>query len=854
VAKTRRSHAKDKTQVTRPRTQRLFLCASVTLACLTLALTSSCKRSSGGDAEREAGGGSAGTAARPPAGSRSPSPVAPSGPTSPTAAPTTPSPQAGTDLQSAPTQPANLIAWSAGTVTREWPPSSMDYSTGALPNALIGIDENSSWQSKIGASGPYVFVFEFAAQAEIDSLGFRAYRYTAEAPNAAQAVRVEGSTESPDSGYSPLGEYTLQATADQQNFPLPRPATARWLRVTLQQRRGVEYTSLSHVFAYGRLQPPATTNRLSGVWLYDEVPGNARDQLFQGPGKLTAVPQPTLVDETYLMLQIVQHGSEFSAGPCHTTSVVQRPLRGSQAGARVRWESVLDQDPLKDGVLNAEGNLIVGASRDDRDPYILMRLPAGPDCAHVEKPVGAGQNVLVLTEDGRFMPYPVVDVPAQFPGYRFVPLSIAVFAPEALAGVDTVVMGYICDAGKKLAPWQAQALLDFTQAGHKLIIDDADKCTSTDYGFLPYQFHTSNPGAQGASAHNLILVEPSTLGNDTKNSKQYIDLKSWFSDTNQIGDANTVTTKDPHWCGHLFGTNALNVDGFMHMYAPFGQGLFIYNGFDKDDGGIATYEKLLLLELQQPVPALLACTESVAGKFLIAPSKQVPFASGRAQQILVPLQVLANQGYAGTISLAPKAPPDAPWKTALSVAQVTLKGDVAPVTLTIDVPANAGSSGHQFLVVGNDSVGNAASATITLVATAVPEVAKVESVANGCTRQFTVGSDALFAFAEATLTPTAQKTLNALGPVIRKSGQHPVQIRGYTDSIGSDVYNQLLSEQRARTVRDWLAAHHYIAATTPTQGFGKKDPVAPNTNPNGSDNPAGRAKNRRVEVLIDTCK
>jgi len=229
-----------------------------------------------------------------------------------------------------------------------------------------------------------------------------------------------------------------------------------------------------------------------------------------------------------------------------------------------------------------------------------------------------------------------------------------------LAGVDTVVLGYICDLGKKIAPWQAQALLDFTQAGHKLIIDDADNCTSTDYSFLPYAFHTSNPGARGASGHDLVLVEPSTLGSDAKDSKQYLDLKSWVSVGNDIGDSNTVTTRDPHWCGHLFGTNALNVDGFMHMYAPYGQGLIIYNGFDKDDRNKATYAKLLLLELQQPVPALLPCTESVAGKFLIAPSKRVPFSPGRASQVQVPLQVLANQGYAGTVSLAPKAPADAP--------------------------------------------------------------------------------------------------------------------------------------------------------------------------------------------------
>jgi len=44
---------------------------------------------------------------------------------------------------------------------------------------------------------------------------------------------------------------------------------------------------------------------------------------------------------------------------------------------------------------------------------------------------------------------------------------------------------------------------------------------------------------------------------------------------NKIGDANTVTTKDLHWFGYVFGTNVLNVNGFMHMYAPLGQGLII---------------------------------------------------------------------------------------------------------------------------------------------------------------------------------------------------------------------------------------------------------------------------------------
>jgi len=845
-------------------TQRSFLYVSIALACLAIALSSSCKRSSGSDEERVAESGSGGNAARPPAGSPSsaaaapnptPSPVATPSNAAPTGAPPTAPATTASETNSPPasTAPVNLIAMSAGTVTREWPPTAMGPHDWG-PNALAS---GNFWSSKSGAPGPFVFVFEFAAPAEIHSLGFKPWNGwdAIDRSSVVQAVRVEGSTQGPDSGYSTLGEYALRPTVDEQDFPLPRPAMARWLRLTLQQPPGANSTFLSRVFAYGKLQPPAATTPISGVWLYDNRPDQGLDQLFQGPGKLPAIADPTLVNDAYWMLQIAEQGGEFRAGTCHTTSNVTEEMAGSQSGTQVNWKPLSDIRPLHDGVVNAEGTMIVGAGES---AYLLMRLAPGPDCAHVVKPAGSGQTVLVLTEDGKggFTPYPPVpDRLAQFPGYRFVPLSIAVFTAEALAGVDTVVLAYLCDLGKKIAPWQAQALLDFTQAGHKLIIDDADNCTSTDYSFLPYQFHTSNPGGQGAPGHTLILVEPSTLGNDAQDSKQYLDLKSWVSDGgNQIGDANTVKTMDPHWCGHLFGTNVLNVNGFMHMYAPFGQGLFIYNGFDKDDRTKKTYDKVLLLELQQTVPALLPCTESVAGKFLIAPSKQVPFTPGKASQVQVPLQVLANQGYAGTVSLAPKAPPDAPWKAALSVGQVTLKGDVAPVDLTIDVPANTVPGGHVFLVNGDDGKGNTASAMITLVAAPPPQVAKVESMEKGCTRQLTVGSDALFAFNQATLTAIAQKTLAALGPDVKKAGQHPVQINGYTDSIGSDNYNQLLSQQRARAVRDWLAAHHYLAANTPIQGFGKKNPVAPNSNPNGSDNPSGRAKNRRVEVLIDTCK
>jgi outer membrane protein OmpA-like peptidoglycan-associated protein len=123
-----------------------------------------------------------------------------------------------------------------------------------------------------------------------------------------------------------------------------------------------------------------------------------------------------------------------------------------------------------------------------------------------------------------------------------------------------------------------------------------------------------------------------------------------------------------------------------------------------------------------------------------------------------------------------------------------------------------------------------------------------------CTRRFSVGADALFEFDKATLTPDAEETLNALVPLLAKAGKHPATIEGHTDAKGSDAYNQTLSEKRARTVKDWLVVHGALPDSTPIQGWGKRKPIASNTKPDGSDDPVGRQKNRRVEVVMDLCK
>lgn len=122
-----------------------------------------------------------------------------------------------------------------------------------------------------------------------------------------------------------------------------------------------------------------------------------------------------------------------------------------------------------------------------------------------------------------------------------------------------------------------------------------------------------------------------------------------------------------------------------------------------------------------------------------------------------------------------------------------------------------------------------------------------------CLHRLSVVADALFAFDQVTLTPQAEETLQALIPLLAKEGKHSLLIEGHTDALGSPEYNMNLSLKRAQAVRDWLSTHQVIQSGSTTKGYGETHPVAPNKKPDGSDDPAGRQKNRRVDLVIDTC-
>ncbi|MGB8590883.1 MAG: OmpA family protein [Candidatus Acidiferrales bacterium] len=114
-----------------------------------------------------------------------------------------------------------------------------------------------------------------------------------------------------------------------------------------------------------------------------------------------------------------------------------------------------------------------------------------------------------------------------------------------------------------------------------------------------------------------------------------------------------------------------------------------------------------------------------------------------------------------------------------------------------------------------------------------------------------LAADVLFDYDKSDLLPKAQETLEKAAEIIRQRAKGEVRIDGYTDAKGSDAYNQKLSEHRAESVKTWFIDKANIRNVNfVTQGFGAKNPVAPNIKPDGSDDPDGRQKNRRVEITF----
>jgi outer membrane protein OmpA-like peptidoglycan-associated protein len=106
-------------------------------------------------------------------------------------------------------------------------------------------------------------------------------------------------------------------------------------------------------------------------------------------------------------------------------------------------------------------------------------------------------------------------------------------------------------------------------------------------------------------------------------------------------------------------------------------------------------------------------------------------------------------------------------------------------------------------------------------------------------------SDVLFDTGSYTLRPGAREKLAKISGIVLAHPGLNLQVEGHTDSVGSDEFNQQLSERRAGSVRDFLVDQGVPSAAVTSRGFGKTQPVATN------DTPEGRQRNRRVELVVN---
>lgn len=101
-----------------------------------------------------------------------------------------------------------------------------------------------------------------------------------------------------------------------------------------------------------------------------------------------------------------------------------------------------------------------------------------------------------------------------------------------------------------------------------------------------------------------------------------------------------------------------------------------------------------------------------------------------------------------------------------------------------------------------------------------------------------------FDFGKSTLKPEFYTALNGVASTLKEYNQTMIEVTGHTDSVGSDAFNQKLSEDRANAVAQYLGAQGVQRERMETVGAGKRYPIADNSTD------AGRAKNRRVEIRL----
>ncbi|HMK05640.1 MAG TPA: OmpA family protein [Ferruginibacter sp.] len=111
-------------------------------------------------------------------------------------------------------------------------------------------------------------------------------------------------------------------------------------------------------------------------------------------------------------------------------------------------------------------------------------------------------------------------------------------------------------------------------------------------------------------------------------------------------------------------------------------------------------------------------------------------------------------------------------------------------------------------------------------------------------------NNVFFDFDKYSLRPESYVELDRVVAFLNEYPNIEIEMSAHTDSKGADEYNLVLSDNRARSVREYILSKGIAATRIISQGYGETQPVAGNNNPDGTDNPEGRQLNRRVEFKI----
>jgi OOP family OmpA-OmpF porin len=116
------------------------------------------------------------------------------------------------------------------------------------------------------------------------------------------------------------------------------------------------------------------------------------------------------------------------------------------------------------------------------------------------------------------------------------------------------------------------------------------------------------------------------------------------------------------------------------------------------------------------------------------------------------------------------------------------------------------------------------------------------------------GGDSLvlyFGYDDDKLTARSLKQLSVVASLLKQSSTKRIQIGGHADALGDEDYNDALSQRRAAKVAETLRSFGVLGSQIKLEAFGERLPLSPNLNPDGTDNPDGRERNRRTEIYLD---